>query len=89
LKQGGKESDVVSVAVRSGKLEARFKSGDKVLSISSKETFNDDLFHSVVIIRNGRKYVGQRSCGMAGWDFLSFFFLIGVCFVFQGGAAGG
>lgn len=46
----------MSLTLRQGQLEARFKSSPaEVVSITSSEPFNDGLFHSVVVIRTGRK----------------------------------
>ena len=46
----------MSLTIRQGQLEARFKSSStEVVSITSSDTFNDGLFHSVVVVRSGRK----------------------------------
>lgn len=51
-----KDADVMSVTLRQGQLEARFRSSPtEVVSITSSETYNDGLFHNVVIMRTGRK----------------------------------
>ena len=52
--KGDKEADIFSLALRMGKLEARFRSGE-MLSITSRDTFNDGVFHSVVVLITGRK----------------------------------
>ncbi len=51
-----KEADMMSLTIRQGQVEARFRSSPaEVVSITSSETFNDGEFHSVVVVRTGRK----------------------------------
>jgi hypothetical protein len=51
-----KDSDMFSISIRHGKLEARFKSGNsEVASVTSANMYNDDVFHNVVVMRTGKK----------------------------------
>jgi laminin alpha 1/2 len=51
-----KEADMMSLTIRQGKLDARFRSSPaEVLSITSSGTYNDGQFHNVVVVRTGRK----------------------------------
>lgn len=51
-----KEADMISLTVRQGKLEARFRSSpSEVVSVTSTNTYNDGQFHNVVVLRTGRK----------------------------------
>ena len=51
-----KEADMMSLMIRIGKLDARFRSSPaEVVSITSNDVYNDGQFHSVVVVRTGRK----------------------------------
>lgn len=51
-----KEADMMSLTIRQGKIEARFRSSpSEVVSITSSNTYNDGQFHNVVVLRTGRK----------------------------------
>lgn len=46
----------MSLSIRQGKLEARFRSSAAdVASITSSESYDDGQFHNVVVVRTGRK----------------------------------
>ena len=46
----------MSLTIRQGKLDARFRSSPaEVVSITSSDTYNDGQFHNVVVLRTGRK----------------------------------
>ena len=51
-----KDADMMSLTIREGRVEARFRSSQaEVVSITSSDTFNDGEFHNVVVVRTGRK----------------------------------
>lgn len=51
-----KEVDMMSITIRQGHVEARFRSSSsEVASITSSETYNDGMFHNIVVLRTGRK----------------------------------
>jgi hypothetical protein len=51
-----KEADMMSLTIRQGKLDARFRSSAaEVVSITSSGVYNDGQFHTVVVVRTGRK----------------------------------
>ena len=63
-----KDADMMSMTILpGGQLEARFRSSPtEVVSITSSESFNDGLFHNVVVVRTGRKVellVDDKSIG--------------------------
>jgi hypothetical protein len=55
--QKEKDADMMSLTILpGGQLEARFRSSPtEVVSITSSDSFNDGLFHNVVVVRTGRK----------------------------------
>lgn len=62
------ETDMMSLTIRDGQLQARFRSSPtEGVSITSSDTYNDDQFHNVVVVRSGRKVevlVDDVSIGM-------------------------
>lgn len=51
-----KEADTMSLTIRHGQVEARFRSSpSEVVSITSSQTYNDGQFHNIVVLRTGRK----------------------------------
>lgn len=51
-----KDADMMSLTIREGRLEGRFRSSStEVVSITSSDSFNDGLFHSIAVVRSGRK----------------------------------